>query len=329
MLTTINRLWYGNIVTASAVMELQNSITIGGQTASYMAVSLCPVGGSVCPSVSERLPRSFPIVRVLNHWTPIFKNMCCGMLLNLTIGVKTMTQLVKVNKNNTITTTSLILAETFGKRHDAVLRKIESLEIPHDFTHHNFVVSEYIDITGRRLKSYEITRDGFTLLAMGFTGKKAIQFKLAYINAFNEMEHALLQRQGSLPFEPVSLAASDFIHNKKAMKEISRLVKRCCTVSIREYFRNVFKTKICKVTLEELVTHSCTVAIHEAFSEIFKAESITLEFNKNNKNSKELNVIAEAIINYGHSEYKKGKIEGILTSMLDEKYKDVSKKIAV
>ncbi|MGK5615600.1 Rha family transcriptional regulator, partial [Proteus mirabilis] len=55
----------------------------------------------------------------------------------------------------------------------------------------NFSLSEYIDSTGRKLPLYEMTKDGFVFLVMGFTGKKAAQFKEAYIAAFNRMEAEL------------------------------------------------------------------------------------------------------------------------------------------
>ena len=90
--------------------------------------------------------------------------------------------------DGTPVTTSKDIAETFGKRHDDVLRKIASLDCSANFTARNFAASEYEDSTGRKLKCYQITRDGFTFLAMGFTGKRAAQFKEAYIEAFNELE---------------------------------------------------------------------------------------------------------------------------------------------
>lgn len=101
--------------------------------------------------------------------------------------------LVKVN-GNAVTTTSLNIAENFGKRHKTILRKIQTLDCTRDFTGRNFVPSEYKDSTGRRLTCYEITRDGFTYLAMGFTGKKAAMFKEKYIEAFNAMEKELQKR---------------------------------------------------------------------------------------------------------------------------------------
>ncbi|WP_369794952.1 Rha family transcriptional regulator [Serratia sp. Ag1] len=88
-------------------------------------------------------------------------------------------------------TTSIALAEYFHKLHKDVLRKIECLECSPEFTGRNFTLSDYIDPTGRKLPCYQITRDGFAFLAMGFTGKKAAIFKENYISAFNVMEAQL------------------------------------------------------------------------------------------------------------------------------------------
>lgn len=86
----------------------------------------------------------------------------------------------------------------FEKRHDHVLDSIKKLLIQGGKrTDPNFRVSAYKDSTGRCLLMYEMTRDGFTLLAMGFTGEKALEFKLDYIQAFNMMEEGLKKR--SLP----------------------------------------------------------------------------------------------------------------------------------
>ena len=90
-------------------------------------------------------------------------------------------------------TTSQLVAETFGKNHKDVLRGISSLQdkCPKEFTERNFALSEYTDNTGRKLPMYLLTRDGLTLLVMGYTGKEAMKFKLAYIEAFNCMEKQL------------------------------------------------------------------------------------------------------------------------------------------
>ncbi|GEM_PF-691339 len=102
--------------------------------------------------------------------------------------------LVSLNRNRAVTT-SLIVAEKFRKRHKTVLRKIENIDGPKSFTERNFALSEYTDPSGRKLPMYLLTRDGFTLLAMSFTGREATQWKIKYLNAFNTMEAALRRRQ--------------------------------------------------------------------------------------------------------------------------------------
>lgn len=91
-------------------------------------------------------------------------------------------------------TTSLKVAEVFGKRHTDVLRTIRNLECSPEFTERNFALSEYADTTGRKLPMYTITRDGFAFLASGFTGKEAAQWKEKYIAAFNELERRALEK---------------------------------------------------------------------------------------------------------------------------------------
>lgn len=78
------------------------------------------------------------------------------------------------NGGEQLWTTSLDLAEKFGKRHDRLMQTIRDLECPDGFSLHNFVESEWTNERGKTYPCYFLTRDGFTLLAMGFTGKKAI-----------------------------------------------------------------------------------------------------------------------------------------------------------
>lgn len=98
-----------------------------------------------------------------------------------------------IDKTDEVLVDSRFVAEAFEKRHDAVLRDIRNIldtdsEKVKDFTAHNFVGSEYKDSTGRKLPCYGMTREGFNLLVMGWNGKKAMEFKVAYINRFKEME---------------------------------------------------------------------------------------------------------------------------------------------
>jgi len=97
------------------------------------------------------------------------------------------------------------VAEIFSKEHKNVLRDIEEkifTDAPVDFTQLNFELSSYRDGSGKRNKQYSMTKDGFLLLTMGFTGKKAMAFKVAYINRFNEMEafiRNLLEAKADFP----------------------------------------------------------------------------------------------------------------------------------
>lgn len=116
-------------------------------------------------------------------------------------------ELVKLNKNNQIVTSSRVVAEKFGKRHDSVLRDIDNIisnvgEVLEDrantklWTPKNteyFMESKYTPDNGNgvQYKEYLINKDGFMLLVMGFTGQKALIHRLQFIEAFNDMEQAL------------------------------------------------------------------------------------------------------------------------------------------
>lgn len=92
-----------------------------------------------------------------------------------------------------ITTSSRQVAEKFEKEHKNVIRDIEKLsrEIGSNLSLSYFILSDYKDSMNRNQTEYLLTRDGFSLLAMGFTGEKALKWKLEYIRAFNEMEAEL------------------------------------------------------------------------------------------------------------------------------------------
>jgi len=85
------------------------------------------------------------------------------------------------------------VADHFGKRHADLLRSIKAIfrNSPEGWAERNFAFSEYEDSTGRKLPQADLTRDGFVVVAMGFTGKKAILWKIRYVQAFNAMEAEL------------------------------------------------------------------------------------------------------------------------------------------
>ena len=120
---------------------------------------------------------------------------------------KTLKELIPMNefgmmadKDSVARVDSRMIAETFGKQHKDILRAIKAITgaesgFSPEFTERNFALSRYMDSTGRSLPCYRITRDGFVALAMGFTGRKADEFKEAYINRFNEMEEHIRMLQ--------------------------------------------------------------------------------------------------------------------------------------
>lgn len=109
-------------------------------------------------------------------------------------------QFVQINHSEPVTTSEFV-AKAFGKEHKNILRKIEEIftQVPDSFGERNFTLleKERKNNLGFFVKSkvYELTKDGFILLVMGFTGKNAMSIKIAYINAFNAIAEKLRQIQ--------------------------------------------------------------------------------------------------------------------------------------
>jgi Rha family phage regulatory protein len=95
--------------------------------------------------------------------------------------------IIKLNKENEPMTTSLIIAKEFGKPHDDVLKAIRSLKCSEKFRVGNFTESSYTNTQNKKQPMYEMKRDGFMFLVMGFTGDKAAEIKEKFIYAFNDM----------------------------------------------------------------------------------------------------------------------------------------------
>ncbi len=102
-----------------------------------------------------------------------------------------MNEVILQNKNGKILASSRDVAEKFGKRNSDVNRSIENLTVQNCTVKNMFEKSTYISSRGREENEYFMDRDGFSLLVMGFTGKKALVWKLKYIEAFNKMEEKL------------------------------------------------------------------------------------------------------------------------------------------
>jgi anti-repressor protein len=131
-------------------------------------------------------------------------------------------------KNQKAVTTSLQVAETFEKRHDHILRDIEHFQKDLPNFGEMFVEANFPDSYGRDRKIYYMNRDGFTLLAMGFTGKEALNFKLQYIQAFNHMEQQIINQSKDSymiddPIERADRWKTEYLERKQLAEENKQL----------------------------------------------------------------------------------------------------------
>lgn len=100
-------------------------------------------------------------------------------------------ELVSTSKSGKDVTTSLIVADVFGKEHKNVLRDIKELTCSREFRERNFALYSYKNLQGKEMPMYEITKNGFSFLAMGFTGEKAGEFKEKFIAEFDKRDSLL------------------------------------------------------------------------------------------------------------------------------------------
>ena len=102
-------------------------------------------------------------------------------------------------KNDEAVCDSLQIAEKFGKEHKNVLQSIDNLIAENSAVKIMFKISSYKSGNGQSYRKFYMNRDGFSLLAMGFTGKEALEWKLQYIKAFNQMEK-LIREKGTAAY---------------------------------------------------------------------------------------------------------------------------------
>lgn len=146
---------------------------------------------------------------------------------------------------------SVLVAKKFSKEHRDVLRALKNLDCSDDFKLRNFAQGTYV-VRNTEYPMYNMTRDGFTFLCMGFTGKEAAKWKEAYINAFNAMEKAIAKKDDSLEWKQARLqikharrsftdAVSDFV--KYATEQGSK--------SASMYYTNITKMEYAALELVE------------------------------------------------------------------------------
>lgn len=133
-----------------------------------------------------------------------------------------------VMKNQQAVTTSLAVAQAFDKNHKEVMRainnKISSAQNCAQYKN-MFAESFYQDLSGKQNKMYYMNRDGFTFIAMGFTGRKADEFKLKYIQAFNAMEEQI-RNQSRLPQSPTEMLKLAIDSTLETADKVEKLTTR-------------------------------------------------------------------------------------------------------
>ncbi|AXD72681.1 Rha family transcriptional regulator [Salmonella enterica] len=120
----------------------------------------------------------------------------------MTSPISTVIPEITIHDNRPVTT-SIAVANFFGKHHKDVLKKIRMLECSPTFTTANFcavAITTQAGFDERETEAYQMTKDGFVFLVMGFTGKKAAAFKEAYIAEFNRMEEEIRQQKNDMIF---------------------------------------------------------------------------------------------------------------------------------
>lgn len=167
-----------------------------------------------------------------------------------------MTNLV-IMKDRQAVTSSLQVAEGFEKRHSHVIEAIENkISSAENSAQYENMFSEgiYQDSSGKNNKMYYMNRDGFAFIAFGFTGRKADEFKLKYISAFNQMENEIKSSQ--LPTDPMEILALTFEAQKQHKEELKLVGNRVTNleenVSIDQGDYGYLTRRINKAVFQEL-----------------------------------------------------------------------------
>lgn len=155
--------------------------------------------------------------------------------------------LVFVNDNNEVVTDSLTVAGVFGKKHKNVIRDIHNLHNQlEEKGKLNFEPISYNDSMNREQLKYNLTKDGFALLVMGFTGKQALQFKVKYIEEFNKMEQHIKDQQQAQPKTALDQIQQLLLEGTMELKEKVESLE----TFTKEGFGDIQKEFINKMTID-------------------------------------------------------------------------------
>ena len=173
-----------------------------------------------------------------------------------------MKNLVEI-KNNQVVVSSRQVAEKFGKQHKDVLENIRNILVAENSAT-KFYQESIHEYRGQRFPEYLMNRDGFTLLAMGFTGKDALQWKMKYIAAFNEMEQAL----NSKPVSTLKAREVEARLNNSSARVASTFLKVAQMTDLPEY------KHICQQKAAEVLSGLPLLPMEEAKEITYSATDI-------------------------------------------------------
>lgn len=157
-----------------------------------------------------------------------------------------------VIKDGVLTVSSLKVADKFGKAHRDILKSIRNLDCSEDFKQRNFAPSSYTNKQNKTVPCYELTRDGFSFLCMGFTGKEAAKWKEGFIKAFNAMERALLKQQDALEWKQARLQSKDVRKSiTNTIKDFVDYASAQGSKSSSMYYANITKMEYAALELVE------------------------------------------------------------------------------
>ncbi len=183
-----------------------------------------------------------------------------------------MNELVFKSDNGEIVTTSLKVAETFNKDHARVLRDIRDLACSEEFRQGNFAESSYLNNQNKEQPLIVMSKDGFTLLAMGYTGKKAMNFKESYIAAFNAMEKALKEQVKPKSHLEILVESAQALLEQS--KRIEKMESRLDAME-REREENTRQLLAAKVSEKELPTMRLRDNIRQLVNRYANARNIS------------------------------------------------------
>lgn len=162
-----------------------------------------------------------------------------------------MNEISIANTNGQLTVSSLQVATDFEKQHKNVVQSIENLKAENSALKNMFIESTYkVEGNNKTYKRYDITRDGFSLLVMGFTGKKALEWKLKYIEAFNAMEAHIKENK------PLTVDKSKTLEIKEMNARVrmsNQLLKLAKIDTLSPEYKNVLVAKSAEVLTGQML----------------------------------------------------------------------------